>query len=98
MLPPSATLGVADSDSVVVSGVSVTAVTAGVGSTASASKLPPLAVPIVTDTVPASTYGSSAGAAAITLPVVAPAAMAITAPLDSVTVTAVSAGWVNVAV
>ena len=54
MLPPSATLGVAVSDTVVASIVSVIAVVAAVGSISSASKLPPDAVSIVADTLPAS--------------------------------------------
>ena len=44
MLPPSATLGVALSDTVVVSIVSLTVVTAGAGLTARFSKPPPVAV------------------------------------------------------
>ena len=43
MLPPSAALGVADSETVVVSTVSVTAVVAAAGSITRLSKLPPLA-------------------------------------------------------
>ena len=54
MAPPSATLGVAVSDTVVVSMVSLTAVTAGDESTTRFSKLPPLAVLMVADTLPAS--------------------------------------------
>ncbi len=53
---------------------------------------------IVRDTLPASRYGSSAGAAIATEPVVAPAAMAIVCPLDSVTVTGASAAFDSVAV
>ena len=98
MLPPSATLAVADKFSVVGSLSSVTVVLAAAGSICSDSKLPPVAVAIVALTVQASRYGSSPGAATMTLPVVAPAAMAIVAPLDSVTVTAVCAALVNVAV
>ncbi len=85
-------------DSVVVSIVSVTVVVAAAGLTASDSKLPPVALVIVRDTVPASTYTSSVGAAIDTVPLVAPAAMAIVCPLDSVTVTAVCAALLSVAV
>ena len=46
---------------------------------------------IVADTLPASTYTSSLGAATLTVPVLAPAAMVIVAPLLSVTVTGVCA-------
>ena len=98
MLPPSATLAVADSDTVVESTSSVTLVLAAAGSICSDSKLPPVAVAIVALTVEASRYGSSPGAATVTEPVVAPAAIAIVAPLDSVTLTAVCAAFVNVAV
>ena len=96
--PPSATLGVADSDTVVVSSVSLTDVTAAAGFTSSASKLPPDALAIVADTLPASTYTSSPGAATFTLPLVAPAAIVIAAPLLRFTVTAPLAGLVRVAV
>ncbi len=54
MLPPSATLGVAVRLTVVPSIVSVTVVTAAAGSTTSDSKLPPVAVVIVAETLPAS--------------------------------------------
>ena len=50
------------------------------------------------DTLPASTYTSSLGAATLTVPVLAPAAMVIVAPLLSVTVTAVCAGLFSEAV
>ena len=86
------------SETVVVSVVSVTAVVAAVELIASASKLPPLALLIVADTLPASTYTSSPGAATLMLPVLAPAAMVILAPLDNVTVTAVCAADVSDAV
>ena len=98
MLPPSATLGVALRLTVVVSRVSVTVVVAAAGLMASASKLPPVAAVIVADTLPASTYTSSLGAATLTVPLVAPAAMVIVAPLDSVTLTGVAAAFVSVAV
>ena len=48
--------------------------------------------------MPASTYTSSLGAATLTLPELAPAAMVIVAPLSSVTVTAVLAALVSEAV
>ena len=60
---------------------------------ASASKLPPVALLMVADTLPASTYTSSLGAATLTLPEVAPAAMLMVAPLLSVTVTGVCAAF-----
>jgi hypothetical protein len=98
MLPPSATLALAVSDTVVVSIVSVMAVVAGAALTTRFSKLPPLALLIAADTLPASTTTSSVGASTLTVPVLAPAAMLIVAPLLSVTVTAVSAGCVRLAV
>ena len=98
MLPPSATLGVAVRLTVVVSMVSVMAVVAAAGLIASASKLPPLALLIVADTLPASTYASSPGAATLTVPELAPAAMVIVAPLLRVTVTGVCAALVSDAV
>src|SRR5512138_1755506 len=98
MAPPSATLGLAVRLTVAVSIVSVIAVVAAVGLTASDSKLPPTAETIVVDTLPASRYTSSLGAATLTVPLLAPAAMAIVAPLLNVTVTAVCAVLVNDAV
>src|SRR5262245_40915400 len=98
MLPPSATLGVALKLTVVASIVSVTAVVAAVGLTARLSKLPPVALLIVADTLPASTYASSLGAATLTVPELAPAAIVMVAPLLSVTVTALWAALVNDAV
>ena len=98
MVPPSATLGVAVSVTVVASLSSVTLVTAAVVSIVSASRPPPLVVAIVRETVPASMYGSSPGAAIDTVPVVAPAAMLIVWPLDNVTVSGVTAALVSVAV
>ena len=92
MVPPSDTAAVAVSDTVVGSSVSAIAVTAGAGLMFNVSKPPPVALASVTDTVPASTYTSSAGAGTVTVPVVAPVAMVITAPLDSVTFTGASAG------
>src|SRR5437667_84778 len=98
MLPPSATDGVAVSDTVVVSIVSVIAVVAALGLTASDSKLPPTAEAIVVDTLPASTMVSSLGAATLTVPLLAPAAIPIVAPLLNVTVTADCAALVSAAV
>jgi hypothetical protein len=62
---------------------------------ASASNVPPVAVLIVADTLPASMYTSSPGARTFTEPVLAPVAMVIVAPLDSVTVTGDAAALVN---
>ncbi len=98
MLPPSATLAVADSDTLVGSASSVTLVLAAAGLICSDSKLPPVAVAIVVLTVEASMYGSSPGAATTAVPVVAPAAMLIVAPLDNVTATGVCAAKLSVAV
>ena len=97
MLPPSATLGVAVRLSVVVSSVSVMLVTAGAGLIARLSKLPPTADARVAETDPASAYTVSAGAGTLTVPLDAPAAILITAPLDRVTVTGVPAGLVRLA-
>ena len=97
-MPPSVTDAAPAIDSVVVSTVSATAVVAAAGLTASASKPPPVALLIVADTLPASTCTSSPGAARPTVPELAPAAMVMTAPLLSVTVTGVNAGLVSDAV
>src|SRR5262245_35839228 len=96
--PPSATLALAASDTVVVSIVSVTVVVAAAGSIASASKLPPDALAIVADTVPESLYTSSPGAGTLTAPLLALAAITMTAPLLSVSLTAVCAVDVSDAV
>ena len=85
-------------DTVVTSIVSLTVVVAAAGLTTRLSKLPPVAAVIVREMLPASRYGSSAGAAIDTEPVVAPAAIVIVSPVDSVTVTGVSASLVSVAV
>src|SRR5262245_14721826 len=98
MLPPSAALGVAVRLTVVASIVSVIAVVAAAGLIASASKLPPVALLMVADTVPASTYGSSPGAGTLTVPELLPAAIAMVAPLDNVTVTGDCATLVSDAV
>src|SRR5512134_2709099 len=95
--PPSATAGLAVSETVVVSIVSLIAVVAAVGSIASCSKLPPDVLEIVAETLPASMNTSSLGAATLTLPMLAPAAIVITAPLLNVTVIAVCAGAVSAA-
>ena len=98
-LPPSVieaalTLSVA----VVVLMVSVTLVVAGVGLMVKASKPPPLDDTMVAVTVPASIYTSSAGAATVTLPALAPTGIVITAPLDNVKVAALVAGPLRLAV
>src|SRR5688572_19971740 len=98
MLPPSATLGLALNDTVVVSIVSVMVVVATAGLTVNASKLPPAALLIVADTLPASTITSSLGAGTLTVPLLVPAAMLIVAPLESVTLTADCATLVSDAV
>src|SRR5258706_10121019 len=98
MLPPSATLGVVLRLTVVVSIVSVTEVVAADGLTTSDSKLPPDALLIVADTLPASTMASSPGAATFAVPELAPAAMVMVAPLDKLTVTADCAALVSDAV
>jgi hypothetical protein len=95
---PSVTLAGPAIDSVVVSMVSVTVVEAAAGLMVTASKPPPAVLLIVADTLPASMYGSSPGASTVAVPLVAPAAMAIVAPLDSVTVIGVTAAWSSVAV
>ena len=97
-MPPSATVGVAVSVAVVVSIVSLTVVVAAAPSIDSDSKPPPEVDAIVRATEPASRYGSSVGAAIDTVPVVAPAAMPIVWPVESVTVIGVTAALVSVAV
>ena len=97
-MPPSATLGVAVRLTVVVSIVSVTAVVAAAGLTTRLSKLPPVALLIVADTLPASMTTSSPGAATLTVPELAPVAMVIVAPLLSVTLTGACAALVSDAV
>ena len=82
----------------VVSIVSLMPVVAAAGLTARFSKPPPVALAIVADTLPASTITSSLGAGTLTLPLEAPAAMVIVAPLLSVTVTGVAAVLVSDAV
>ena len=86
-LAPSATDALPVRLTVVTSIVSVIAVVAAAGLTARLSKLPPVAVLIVADTLPASTITSSLGAATLTLPELAPVPTTIVAPLLNVTVT-----------
>ena len=95
---PSPTDALPDRLTVVTSIVSLMAVTAAAPLTARFSKLPPVAVVIVAETLPASTCTSSLGAATLTLPELAPAAMVIVVPLLSVTVTGVCATLVSAAV
>ena len=97
-MPPSATLPVAVSETVVVSVVSVMEVVAAAGFTTRLSKLPPVAEAIVAETDPASMYSSSLGAGTLTVPLDAPLAIVIVAPFDSVTVTAPCAALVKLAV
>src|SRR5262245_12062214 len=98
MLPPSTTEGrrVGLEGAALIG--AVTDVAAGAGLMASCSKLPPVPVLTVADTLPASTYTSSLGAATLTVPELAPAAMVMVAPLDSVTVTGLCAAAVRLAV
>ena len=98
MLPPSATLGVAVRLTVVVSSVSVMLVVAATGLTTRFSKLPPVADAIVAETEPASRYTSSPGAAILAVPDEAPAAIMMTLPLESVTVTGDWAALLRLAV
>jgi len=97
-VPPSATAVVPSMLRVVVWMVSVTAVTAALSLTVSCSKLPPVVPVMVAETLAALMYTSLAGAATVTVPVVLPASIWITAPLLRVTVMAVSALLVKVAV
>ena len=97
-MPPSATEAEAERLTVVASIVSVIEVVAAAGFTSKDSKLPPVAELIVAETDPASIYTSSVGAATETEPVVAPLAIVIEAPFDSVTVTAPCAALVRLAV
>jgi hypothetical protein len=78
--------------------VSVTVVVAADGLIASASKLPPVALLIVVETVPASTYAVSPCAGTLTVPELAPAAIVIVAPLARLTVTGVCAALLSDAV
>ncbi|MNE94602.1 hypothetical protein D3C80_1925910 [compost metagenome] len=83
----------------VVSMVSVTWVTAGVCGTVTVSPVPPVVPVTVAEIWPPSIYGVSfAGTTTLTLPVVCPAGMTITAPLDRVTTRLVVGAWPTVAV
>ena len=94
MLPPSATLGVALRLTVVASTVSVTVVTAGVVSTTRPMP-PPLVLAMLALTELGSTYTSSlAASGTLTVPLVAPAAIVMTAPLLSVTCSALTGACV----
>ena len=98
MLPPSATVAVALSETVVVSIVSVTVVVAAAGFTTRFSKPPPVALAMVSETGPASTTASSPGAGSVSVALDALVGMVIVWLFDSVTVTAEAAGLVSVAV
>ena len=90
MKPPSATLGDAVRLTVLVSTVSVIVVVAAAGSTTRLSKLPPDALAIVVDTLAASRYTSSPGAATPTEPVLVPAIALIAISCVAKTAT----GWI----
>ena len=98
MQPPSATLGVAVRLTVVVSSVAVMLVVVAAGLTTRFSKLPPVADAIVVVIEPASRYTSSLGAATLAVPDEAPAAIMMTLPLESVTVTGDWAALLRLAV
>ncbi len=84
---------------VVVSTVSVTCVVAGIVGGVTVMPLPPLVPVTVTSIWVGSLYTVSFGASGtLTVPVVAPAGMTMTAPLDRVIVRSVSGAWVRVAV
>ena len=97
-MPPSTAAALAVSDTVVVSIVSATLVTTGAPSMTRFSNPPPLASLIDAATLPASTTTSSVGAVTLIAPLLLPAGIVIALPLDSVTVTVLSAGAVRVAV
>jgi hypothetical protein len=97
-LVPSVTVAAPVRLTVVVLSVSVTLVVAAAGLTASCSKLPPEALLIVVETVPASTYTVSPCAGTLTVPELAPAPIVIVAPLARLTVTGVCAVLVSDAV
>ena len=82
----------------VVSIVSVTFVLAGAGLNVKFSKPPPLAAMMVLLTAPASIYTSSLGAGRLTVPVVLPGLIVMVCPPLKVTVTAVLAALLSVAV
>ncbi|MNT19588.1 hypothetical protein D3C72_1548530 [compost metagenome] len=83
---------------VTVSILSLITVEAGVGFGVSCSKLPPVALSMVTLTVEPLLYTSLAGVWKSTLPWVLPASMVMVWPLDRVTVTGVCAGLLRVTV
>ncbi|MNE70033.1 hypothetical protein D3C77_361370 [compost metagenome] len=95
---PSATDVVPVMPTVVVLMVSLTWVTAGLSLMSSFSKLPPVAPVMVSLMSPASMYTSSLGASIVMLPLVLSAPMMMVLPLLKVTVTAVPAGLLRVAV
>ena len=76
----------------------MTFVLAGAGLNVRFSKPPPLAAVMVLLTVPASTYTSSLEAGRLTVPVVLPGLIIMVWPPLKVTVTAVLAGLLSVAV
>ena len=78
--------------------LSVTAVTAGVALTFSFSKSPPVVPVMVALTLPPSTYTVLRGASTVTLPSVAFLAMEMVEPLLRLTVIALPAGLVSLAV
>jgi len=97
--PPSVTVFVAARLTVVTSVSSSTeVVAAAVLRTRLSNVVPPETAVIVRLVVPASRYGSSLGALTATVPLVAPLAMVIVSPVESVTVTADVAVLVSVAV
>ncbi|MNH36008.1 hypothetical protein D3C79_967570 [compost metagenome] len=82
-----------------VSIVSVICVTAGVCGRVTIRPLPPVAPVTVVEICPPSIYGVSfAGMVTLTLPLVCPAGMTITAPLDRVTTRLDVGAWPTVAV
>ena len=82
----------------VASSESLIVVTAGVVLGTRFSKLPPVVPVMVVLTVEPLTYTSLAGVSTTTVPVVLPASITMTEPLLKVTVIAVPAGLVRVAV
>jgi len=98
-VPPSPTLALPLRLIVVTSVSSSTEVEAAVVLKARLSKVtPPLTAVMLRVVVPASTYGSSLGALTATVPELAPEAIVIVSPVESVTVTADVAVFVSVAV
>ena len=98
MLPPSVTVAPkAVRVMLVASSVSVILLVAGVGSIV-VTTLAPLVLAMVTLMLAASMYASSVGAATRVLPLLAPAATTITAPLLNVTLIGVLEGLLRFAV